>query len=261
MQTEAQPRGAQIEQDPQLVAMRGRYYRMPANYLDENLVEWTKLGISHRPGQYGFLTTLQQQPAEGKWPESEDASTLFGDLVRLLKLPHGDRMSGGGEGSDETFKFLAAPAEKDSNSAFYRSYVMKTLGYVPHFWHWGRGIGNVWKGFTEPDAFEAASTRSASDREESCVDDEEEDGDGDDDDQDEDDEDEAEFEEDEDFDFPGCSLRDAKRLFYHLRQHCQDWRSVCCNSNSDGYTPVFFVGQSKALPHRWSGYAGGKCWT
>jgi hypothetical protein len=232
--------GEASEQNPQLEAMRGRYHDMPPNYLDEDIVSWEALGIYHSPSQYGFLTSLQQKPPEGKWPESEDPFTLFGDLVRLLQLPSGDAMSTCGEGSSECYKYLAAPAEADSSSAFHRFYVMKTLGYVPHFWDWGRGIGEKWKGFTEPDAFEKAIAEQMA-----CEDVEEDPG----------------FGEEEAFDFPGCSVGDAKRLHRHIRQHCRDWRSVCCNTGSDGETPVFFVGESKAAPHRWTGYVGLKCWT
>jgi hypothetical protein len=229
------------DEDPQLVAMRGRYRDMPSEYLEEDLVSWGTLGIYHRPSQYGFLTTLQQQPLKGEWPEAEDAFTLFGDLVRLFQLPPGDQMTAGGEGGEETFKYLGAPAEADSSSLFHRFYVMKTLGYVPHFWHRGYGIGKEWKGFTEPDAFEKAVADQGIN---------EDYGD-----------DEITFEEDYEFGFPGCTLDDAKRLYRHISQHCRDYRSVCCNKGYDGSTPVFFVGESKAAPHRWIGYAGEKCWT
>jgi hypothetical protein len=127
---------------------------MPSEYLEEDLVSWGKLGIYHRPSQYGFLTTLQQTPPEGEWPESEDPFTFFSDLVCLLRLPHGNGMIDHGETSESMFKYLAAPAEADSKSAFHRFHVMKTLGYVPHFWHWGSGIGKEWKGFSEPNRFE-----------------------------------------------------------------------------------------------------------
>jgi hypothetical protein len=264
---EAEP--AKTEPNPQLIAMRGRYHDMPANYLEEDTVRWEALGIYHRPSQYGFLTMLQQRSPEGEWPESEDPFTLFGDLVRLLQLPPGEDMCAGGEGSNETDKYLGAPAEADSSSAFHRFYVMKTLGYVPHFWHWGRGIGMKWKGFiAEPSAFAkpVAEQKSVEKEEEDSEDDEEDDESDDEDEEECDEEDEfseedQNFEEDEKFDFPGCTLRDAKRLYRHIRQHCRDYRSVCCNSNSDGYTPVFFVGESKAAPHRWTGYFGLKCWT
>jgi hypothetical protein len=226
------------EENPQLIAMRGRYHNKPPNYLEEDTVSWEVLGIYHRPSQYGFLTTLQQQLPEGVWPESEDPFTLFGDPVRLLQLPPGEDVCAGGDGSDETVKYLGAPAEADSGSSFHRFYVMKTLGYVPHFWHWGAGTGDEWKGFTEPDAFEKAIAEQTVDEYLG---------------------ENADFDEDDDFGFPGCSLVNAKRLHRHIRQHCRDYRSVCCNSNSDGYTPVFFVGESKAAPHRWAGYFGLKC--
>jgi hypothetical protein len=213
---------------------------MSSEYLEEDLVSWGSLGIYHRPSQYGFLTTLQQMPPEGEWPESEDPITLFGDLLRMLQLPSGERMSAsGGLGNEGIFKCLAAPAGTVDTRLAVHYDVMKTLGYVPHYWHWGRGMGEEWKGATEPDALETAIAEQSFNK--CCGED-------------------ASFDKAGLFEFPGCSVGDAKLLYRHIRQHCRDWRTVYCNIDADGFTPVFFVGESKVTPHRWAGYAGQKCW-
>jgi hypothetical protein len=128
-------------------------------------------------------------------------------------------------------------------------------------WHWGRGIGEKWDGFiAEPDEFvmpvaEHNSVEKEEEEEEDSEDDEECDE------EDEDSEEQHTFEESGEFDFPSCTVRDAKRVYRHIRQHCRDYRSVCYNNGYDGGTPVFFVGESKAAPHRWTGYTGEKTWT
>jgi hypothetical protein len=161
-----------------------------------------------------------------------------------------------GEGGDNPVKYLAAPADTDSRAASHRVRVMKTLGYVPRTWDQGRGIGKKWKGFkTEPDAFEAHLVEQdigMNADEEDWEEDDEYNGD--------DWVEDEPLDEAEEFSFPDCSLRDARRLYRHIHQHYRDWRNVCCNSGDDR-TPVFYVGKSKAAPHRWTGYTGLMCWT
>lgn len=98
--------------DPQQLAIEGRWSTMPGNMLDEDLILWDKLGIYHRPSQYGFLTKLQQDPRPELWPMTEDPSSLFYDLLQLLLLPEGDAMGAGGEGGDSLLKCLVAPSHQ-----------------------------------------------------------------------------------------------------------------------------------------------------
>lgn len=223
--------------DPRSVAMEGRREELPDDMLDEDFVLWDKLGIRHRPSQYGFLTTLQQDPPTGLWPSMEDPFTLFHDLVLLLRLPDGKLMETGGEGGDTMDKCLVAPASNgDPSSPFYRYHLMQTLGYAPHFWNSGSGIGDAWRGFADPNA-------DATDLEQQQQ------------------QHEYRFWYVDNYNIPYVPMAHAKQLFKCIQHSYCDWRSVCCNSGSDGETPVFFVGKSKSQPHRWTGYSGAKTWT
>lgn len=234
--------------NPQRLAMEGRWDDRPPNMLDEDFVLWDKLGIYVRPSQYGFLTSLQQNPPTGRWPSNEDPHSLFHDLVHLLRLPDGNKMDAGGEGGEPLIKCLVAPvSNSDPSSPFYSHYVMQKLGYAPQFWTSGRGIGKAKKESTDPNALKETLEQQKEQhqryyRDQSIMD-------------------EDSFDATDEFGFPSCSIGQAKQLHECIKQSYSDWRSVCCNSGCDGDTPVFFVGKSKAPPHRWTGYGGDKTWT
>lgn len=223
--------------DPRSMAMEGRGEELPEMMLDEYFVLWDKLGIYYRPSQYSFLTMMQQDSSTGLWPSVEDPFTLFHDLILLLRLPDGRLMETGGEGGDTMEKCLVAPASNgDPSSPFYRYHLMQTLGYAPHFWRTGSGIGGPWRGFTDPNA-DAADLEQQQQQQE------------------------YRFWYVDSYNIPYVPMDHAKKLFTCIQQSYGDWRSVCCNSGSDGETPVFFVGKSKNLPRRWTGYCGAKTWT
>lgn len=224
--------------DLYLAALEDRGEEMPESMLDEDFVLWDKLGIYHRPSQYGFFTTLQQEPPTGRWPSTEDPFSLFHDLILLLRLPDGKLMETGGEGGDTMDKCIVAPVSNNNepSSPFYRYRLMQTLGYAPHFWRSGRGIGDAWRGFTDPNA-DAVDLEQQQQQQE------------------------YHFWYVDSYNIPYVPMAHAETLFKCIQRSYCDWRSVCCNSGSDGETPVFFVGKSKSQPHRWTGYCGAKTWT
>lgn len=134
---------------------------------------------------------------------------------------------------------MAPASNSDPSSPYYRHYVMQTLGYTPVLWEEGEGIGDEWKGFSDPKSFAASVEQDIIDYTALY-------------------EGEGEFDfyfgYDWVFRFPECSIGHAKLLFQYITQFYSDWRLVGCNNGLDGSTPVFSVGKSKAEPYRWTGY-------